>query len=335
MILAASLVLIAGQLMPRYSVTMVDIGDASPGRVQMNANDELAVTSAPAGEEGTFFWSDGHVTRIEIPDSSDFSGYVMTTGISDKGTIVGYLRNNLKAQGPGIKWSTANGMSTLHVVESDADYLVEAIGAANENIVGVPDDRDLPFLGTLSNSNFTRRASIADIDLVSAPDINCHDVIVGTTQDNDGVGRAFRSEPGKPLVSLPVPPASDPHEWDSQAMAINDSGYVVGFTHNERRGKGWCEGAIWSPKNELTRFHDSAEIKFLGINNQGLVVGRKGAGSWPRAILFDSKSGLWDLNALVPVGTPVLREAYTINDRGTIACSAMDGHLYLLRPISG
>jgi probable HAF family extracellular repeat protein len=123
---------------------------------------------------------------------------------------------------------------------------------------------------------------------------------------------------------------------NSQAYAINDLGEVVG---NSTVANGWNHAFLWE-NGAMTDLDGGQNITSIayGINNLGQVVGLADFNGPAGAFLWQSDSGMENLNDLIVPGSGwTLDEAHAINGLGQIVGSGeIDGqyHAFLLTPES-
>ena len=157
--------------------------------------------------------------------------------------------------------------------------------------------------------------------------------MVGESGSHEDTGKAFLYSGGsmKGLGTLPGQPYSE-------AMGIDDSGRIVGWSYSSRAN---VQGRAF--------LYEDGEMEDLGtlpgdlysmaraIDEHGRVVGQsRNAGGQNRAFLWE-EGKMTDLNALIPAGSPLrLLDAYAIGASGKIVGSALnkDGQVraFLLTP---
>jgi len=127
-----------------------------------------------------------------------------------------------------------------------------------------------------------------------------------------------------------------PGDTWSIPTGMNNKGDIVGNSGNGER-----HNAVLWPKNgtvikNLGVLSGRVSSRALGINNDGDVVGySEGGHSRDHAFIWTSKTGMRDLNELVPSGSGfVLVQAIAINSKGNISAVGYDesvnpdGHLH-------
>lgn len=127
-----------------------------------------------------------------------------------------------------------------------------------------------------------------------------------------------------------------PGDTWSIPTGMNKKGDIVGNSGSEER-----HNAVLWPKNgkaikNLGVLSGRVSSRALGINNDGDVVGySEGGHSRDHAFIWTSKTGMKDLNELVPSGSGfVLVQAIAINSKGNISAVGYDesmnpdGHLH-------
>jgi probable HAF family extracellular repeat protein len=109
-----------------------------------------------------------------------------------------------------------------------------------------------------------------------------------------------------------------PGDQQSEALAINDAGDVVGWS----KGPGGTRAVLWSSGKiqDIGSLHENAIFtRARAINVRGEIVGGSIAARQSRAFIWSRDRGMRDLNALIPQSFPyLLSEAVAINNRGHI-----------------
>jgi probable HAF family extracellular repeat protein len=79
------------------------------------------------------------------------------------------------------------------------------------------------------------------------------------------------------------------------AVAINDSGQVVGWCANDQQ-KGFVQAFLWTPDTGMTPLAIAARtVEAKGINGQGHIVGLQSEGRVESAFLYrDGRLKTWD-----------------------------------------
>lgn len=142
-----------------------------------------------------------------------------------------------------------------------------------------------------------------------ALDINDHGVTVGFSLGPDSLnGRAFRQQPGGPLVDL-----NGDFEY-SVAEAVNGSGVVVGHA-----GNGGSPRAMrWDADGVAYDLGAGPESYATDINDAGTIVGRRLGGS-TRGFVRDALTGqITDLPAAFPENHDPTQRVTAINNNGDI-----------------
>lgn len=127
-----------------------------------------------------------------------------------------------------------------------------------------------------------------------------------------------------------------PGDTWSIPTGMNNKGDIVGNSGNEER-----HNAVLWPKNgkaikNLGVLSGRVSSRALGINNDGDVVGySEGGHSRDHAFIWTNKTGMIDLNELIPTGSGfVLVQAVAISSQGNISAVGYDesmnpdGHLH-------
>jgi probable HAF family extracellular repeat protein len=122
--------------------------------------------------------------------------------------------------------------------------------------------------------------------------------------------------------------ATLPGDLESQALAVNNAGQVVGFS----RGSSGFRAVLWnrSGARNLGTLPGGNFSQALGINQAGAVVGLSTVGfGATHAFLWTATGGMLDLNDLIPADLNLLIVAAVgINDNGQIVAFGGDRATY-------
>ncbi|MGA2046574.1 MAG: hypothetical protein ABSG96_02730 [Terracidiphilus sp.] len=274
-------------------------------------------------------WRGGQTTVVE-----DVPGYPNTIAraINLHGDIGGWMNTS---NNPVDSLSTTQGF----IRHGGNIRRIPGLGGRDSRILGLNDKATA--VGTASAIDGARHAfvtsgsGVSDLGTLpsgkssSAYAINNSGMIAGVA-DIDGKSNhavLWRHRKIKDLGTLP-------HGVTSSARTINDLGQIAGFGDTPDGVHAFLYSN--SAMQDLgTLGSDPSEAS--GINNHGDVVGRSNIDS-RRGHAFLWRDGrMTDLNMRLAKGSPwVLLNAFSINDRGQIVCSARSKgvpiHLLLLTP---
>jgi len=300
--------------------------------VSLNRDGAVAYWSRSAGAIRATVWQRGHATLIDavpgfpntiahsVNSQGDIAGWMSSSGnlVDSLSTTQGFVLSGGRVQivsGLGGRDSRVYGLNDRGVAVGAADTAAGARHAFAAFGVAGPSITDL---GTLPAG----KASVAYA-------VNNAGVIVGSA-DVDGRAEHAVSWVNRKIVDL----GTLPHGSASSARAINDRGQIVGFSDSPDGIHAFLYAG--SAMRDLgTLGNDPSEAS--GINNRGEVVGASNVTGSKRHAFLWRRGQMIDLNGALPKGSGwTLLNAFSINDRGQIACSASrkgEGtHLLLLTP---
>jgi uncharacterized membrane protein len=178
--------------------------------------------------------------------------------------------------------------------------------------------------------------------------------VTGQIQSGDvtaTAGNAAGTAVGFGLTTLSVVPCHRPYLWQGgkvkdllAAYAINDNGIIVGeFSGSTDLGQSRTHAFLCSIKdlNAIVQdlnagHHPDTFSSARAINRIGTVVGRAQTRGVDYAFVWTARTGLQDLNALMPAGTSWhLTAATGIDEQGNICgVGTLNGqpHAFLLSP---
>jgi probable HAF family extracellular repeat protein len=292
--------------------------------VSLNRDGTVAYWTKTEGAVRAVVWQRGHAAPV-----GGVPGYPnsIAHAINRHGDIAGWMNTseNLVDSLSAVQGFIRHGKLTR---------LIAGLGGTNSRVLGLSDKGAA--VGAANLPGGTRHAFLmngsAMTDLGTLPagissaayGINNAGVIVGVA-DIDGQHNHAVSWVRERIVDL----GTLANGTISSARAINDRGQIAGFgdTPTGFHAFLYAEGVML----DLGTL-GSAPSAASGINNRGDVVG-----------VSNNHAFLWrhgrmtDLGTLLPLGSNwVLLDAFSINDRGQIACSARrkgePTHLLLLTP---
>ncbi len=297
--------------------------------VALNRDGTVAYWSKTEGTIHATVWQHGRANVIDavpgftntiahaINRQGDIAGWMNSGGnlVDSLSTTQGFMLSGghvHAVSGLGGRDSRVNGLNDKGVAVGAADTASGARHAIAVSGASVTD------LGTLP----VGKASAAYA-------VNNSGVIVGSA-DVDGRAEHAVSWVNRKIVDL----GTLPHGSASSARAINDRGQIVGFSDSPDGIHAflYAGGAM---RDLGTLGNDPSEAS--GINARGEVVGASNVTGSKRHAFLWRRGRMIDLNASLPKGSEwTLLDAYSISDRGQIACSASrkgEGiHLLLLTP---
>jgi probable HAF family extracellular repeat protein len=292
--------------------------------VSLNRDGAVAYWTETEGAVHAVMWQRGHAAPV-----GGVPGYPTSIAhtINRRGDIAGWMNTseNLVDSLSAVQGFIRHGKRTR---------LIAGLGGTNSRVLGLSDTGAAVGMAMLPAG--TRHAFLmngsAMTDLGTLPAgissaayaVNNAGVIVGAA-DIDGQRNHAVAWVRDKIVDL----GTLSNGTVSSARAINDRGQIAGFADTPTGVHAflYAEGVML----DLGTL-GSAPSAASGINNRGDVVG-----------VSNNHAFLWrhgqmsDLGTLVPAGsTWVLLDAFSINDRGQIACSARrkgeTTHLLLLTP---
>lgn len=282
-------------------------GDTSSVAQGINEQgDVVGWSMGPAGTRGFVFTAKGGMTALPGLPGRDRT---VARDINDAGDIVGSANAGGVDLGRAVLWSlgSAQDLGTLGTGAYSEAWGINNLG----QIVGYS------YVNGGSYHGFIYSPSTGMVDLTPssdtgfARDINEAGQVTGYKTAVGGY-HAFRWENGQFLDLGVLPGFAHSFGW-----AINDSGQVAGSSSS---ASGNSERFIrFTDQGGLQNLGGAGEHNVAqGINAEGTVVGTAG-NSAKRAVRFNDKTGLKDLNTLIdPSLGWVLLEATDINDSGTI-----------------
>jgi probable HAF family extracellular repeat protein len=292
--------------------------------VAVNRGGSVAFCSSTERGVRATVWERGNAAQIEgVPGYPNSIAHA----INRRGDIAGWMNTS---ENPVDSWSTVQGF----IRHGKRTRLVAGLGGRNNRVLGLSDQGTA--VGTADQTNGTRHAFLmngsAVTDLGTLPAgtssaayaVNNTGMIVGAA-DVDGQHNQAVAWVHEKIVDL----GTLRDGTMSSARAVNERGQIAGFADTPEGFHAflYSEGAML----DLGTLHGPPSAA-SGINNRGEVVG-----------VSNHHAFVWlhgrmtDLGSLMPRGSNwVLLDAFSINDRGQIACSArhrgQPAHLLLLTP---
>lgn len=235
------------------------------------------------------------------------NGVPNVTSIGNAINVDGYIVGNASLD--GLIWNPSNNVSEAATPAGGAGY-VNVLGINSlRNLAGEFSKFNGSILGAVwINGNPTEIGTLGGFNS-SVKAINDSNVAVGYAQNAQGRSRAIKYLTGSGLSAL-----ASLGNGEDQAFAINNWGYAVGYSTNL---SGVRRAVLWDPSGGIV---DLGPGRANAINIHGQVVGETNNG---RAFLWDSQSGMRDLNSLAPFITDQLNFASGINDLGQIVATTV------------
>jgi probable HAF family extracellular repeat protein len=259
-----------------------------------------------------------------INDQDQVAGTLLVAEASQFGAILGpghaFIRQNGKMQDPGVlsgdTWSEWLGINNAGQVVGDSNGQAFLWTAGGTN--GDPTNPQMLPLGINGQAFGINNAAsvqvVGGIDIKPPPGRITHAFVWqnGVTQDLGTLTGGL----------------------ESTATAINDSGWIVGWSDNSA-GNSHASLDIAGTMQDLGTLGGTFSSAY-GINGSGLVVGSADtAASGQHAFIYTS-GAMQDLNGLIPAGSGwVLQSANGINASGQITgYGVINGqtHAFLLTP---
>jgi probable HAF family extracellular repeat protein len=206
-------------------------------------------------------------------------------------------------------WNAAGVMTTLPGLGHGRHDWPNAIDERGR-VVGWSLDSAQVFRAVMWTSPSARPARLPDFGSTSyAHGINRSGMIVGAAVTPDYRLHAVVWTPDG------IPHDIDPGGVESRALAVNDSGKVVGTTWREGKRRAF----LWTQANGMQLLPvggDSSSA--LAINTRGEVVGSFTEWSRARAFIWSPRTGLTDLGTTILPGYGHMSKARDINDAGMV-----------------
>jgi probable HAF family extracellular repeat protein len=274
-------------------------------------------------------WQDGHATSVEqVPGYPNSIAHA----INRQGDLAGWMNTS---ENPVDSLSTTRGF----VRQGKSIQFIAGLGGRDSRVFGLNDHGIA--VGSADLAPGTRHAfttsGSSTIDLGTLPSgtsstayaINNAGLIVGAADIKNKAYHAVLWTNRKIVDLGELPPGVG-----SSARAINDRGQIAGFSDTPDGVHAFLYTA-GTMRDLGTLGSDPSEAS--GINNHGDVVGASNLTNSIRHAFLWRSGRMIDLNALLPRGSPwILLNAFSINDRGQIVCSARrkgeSPHLLLLTP---
>ena len=274
-----------------------------------------------------------------VGNAVNTSGYVQafmwdsTNGMSDLGALSGHVNSdaddinnvgqvvgqsyNYGGDTRGFLWDSVSGMQNLGTLGGSYSYAnsINELGhvagysgnTSSYNTAYYWDDvNGMQSIGTLGG-NWSYSAGINDLDEV-----------VGRAHTSSGEGHAFLWDSVNGMTDI----GTIRGYTDSWAVAINNSGQVVGQYYNISFGPTEYHAFLWDSVNGIQALGNlgGGSSYANGINNSGQVVGYSTISAYETAaFIWDNINGMQNLNDLIPSGLGwKLVGAMDINNYGQI-----------------
>jgi probable HAF family extracellular repeat protein len=333
-----------------YNVTALDT--SWTGGIARDINESGQITGQgqnPGGQPRAFLWEGGEMKDLGVPTGGNLS---RARGINDSGDVVGEWRILVNRQQRFKAFLYEDGQM------KDLNSLVPA--SSGWNLLGaqaINDSSQIVGTGTISGQTHAflyENGTITDLGVPLGDPFN---EAWGINDFGDVVGESGGSEAGQAFLyangtvdKFGVLLDHSVHP-NSEAMNLNDSGQVVGWTYTPVASQDPPQGRafLYDKSNEnggariasLDPLPGDLYSRARDIGESGLVVGwsRNDTGTSQEeqfsAVLWEDGQ-VRDLNDLIPAGSGwQLTDAYAINESGQIVGTGFeDGQLraFLLTP---
>jgi len=295
-----------------------------------------ASAAAPALDPSrAFLWSAAAAPAPAI-DLGDFGGgwpFATAEAVNESGTVVGWAQVGPGAY-RGFVWSAPGPMIQLaefaRAIDIDSEGRVLGLTLSGGGAIW-------------HEGTYTNFPPLPGGHAFIPAAMNDQGQVVGRgISTSGGLQHAFVFDPDgdTAYVDLGMAPGDD---WNSEAVAINDAGQIVGTS--SRLGptaitsrmviwestKDAGETASWTMTHVVDPLGNDDVFIVTDINESGDVVGMSG---WPQTPVLWSGGELHDLNALLTPGqSAIFFIATAINDQGWIAVDGQFGCCgYVLKP---
>jgi probable HAF family extracellular repeat protein len=320
----------ANLLAQTYTIT--DLGvlpgdDSSYGRC-INGMGQIAGNSFSSSNHA-FLWT----TQTGMQDLGTLPGFDSSTAfaINKNGVVAGYSFDSQTQLGHAFVSIKSRPLIDLGTLPGGSSSVAFAINSL-PNVAGYSDtpdstshaviwtpDRKVRDLGVLANGSYSYATGMNDQNYV----VGISDALGGQTT------YGFLWTPSTGMKRLPG-------ALLTEAWAINSSGVIAG---DGVRSDFTQDAVLWTPDGKI--HHLGVLSGFTAtfayaINGSGQVVGELYSTSVIHAMLWTAKSGMQDLNNLIPSGSGwLLTSASGINDAGQITGGGSvngQSHAFLLTP---
>ncbi len=328
----------SGDLAVVTNYKVEDLGElpiiADDVTVSLNQDGTVAYWTRINGSVRATLWRHGRGTAIQgVP------GYPNTIAhaLNRRGDIAGWMNTS---GNPVDSLSTTRGF----VRHRNRIWIVpglggRGLGGRDSRIFGLNDKGIAVGAASLAGGErhafVTSRSSIVDLGTLppgkssAAYAINQAGLIVGSSSVGARAKHAVSWSNYK-IVDL----GTLPHGVTSSARSVNDRGQIAGFSDTPEGVHAflYSDGAM---RDLGTLGSDPSEAS--GVNNRSDVVGASNISATKRHAFLWRDGQMKDLNVFLPQGSKwSLQDAFNINDRGQIVCSARRYgeplHLLLLTP---
>ncbi len=266
-------------------------------------------------------WTTGYVWRpatgysiISLPASTY---YFTPAGINDFSQIAGQLDTYWGKYGamkdPATGWHTPSNASGANAVNAHG----EIVGVVPHTYGGY---------GTYWAAYDAAPVQISNARWSSLSDINASGRACGNLNADDSIDRALTwTLAGGIHYLAPLSGCTN-----ARANEISNANQVVGASWASGGTRPVMWGAGGTP-GDLGGFGGDGEA--LGVNNCDQVVGYSKTTTGDQRAFVYINNQMFDLNTMVPAGTPTLRSAVAINDLGQIVGAADSVNGFFLSPV--
>jgi probable HAF family extracellular repeat protein len=230
--------------------------------------------------------------------------------VNNVGQVAGHVDGIVGSWSRAFVWDPNTGMTLLDLPAGYDGSVAEDVNDAGD-VVGW-----LKEAGTGVNRAF-RWDPVGGLEVLDTPPSASSSRALALNESGEIVG--WVAEPGiasparwNPVTGLQLLDKLDPGAVDGQANDINESGQVVGFSHDaegRHRAVLWNEGAAPQELGDL----NGDQTYATAINDSGLVVGSTSLG---QAFTWTTAAGMLQLPVTLPAEAA---SAQTVNNPGDVA----------------
>ncbi|MFG0274577.1 MAG: hypothetical protein ACF8QF_05935 [Phycisphaerales bacterium] len=270
-----------------------------------NTNDVVGSVNSGFNFEASL-WRNGQITLV----APGVGG--AATGVSDTGLVVGNL---------DLGDSETSGLTPFLWNNGQLDFIFDGLdfslasGVSDAGLVSGTVNGQAAIWSSAGGTQILTFAGASD-GFGNGNAVSANGIVVGAavTADSGFNTHAFRYDQSGAMLDLGTLGGAF-----SEALGVNDSGDVVGFSS---RGDGTDAGFLYRDGQmiDLGLFDGEFSGRAVAINNNGQIVGQDGGGFFSNAIAWiwedGQKTALADLVAVDP-GFEIV-EVFDINDDGDI-----------------